>query len=82
MYTLLPLRNIANVCRTLEDIDRFFETRPGVFIHRNKLAVQLQRPAEYIEADERIANAQLVSKSEKKDPESLVSEHNDTKEAV
>ncbi|KAH7125257.1 general substrate transporter [Dendryphion nanum] len=41
--------------RTLEDIDRFFETGPGLFIHRNKVAVQLQRPAEYIEADERIA---------------------------
>ncbi|KAF2021502.1 sugar transporter STL1 [Aaosphaeria arxii CBS 175.79] len=41
--------------RTLEDIDRFFETKPGIFIHRNKLAVQLHRPAEYIEADERIA---------------------------
>jgi hypothetical protein len=41
--------------RTLEDIDRFFETKPGVLIHRNKLAVQLHRPAEYIEADERIA---------------------------
>jgi hypothetical protein len=41
--------------RTLEDIDRFFETKPGVLVHRNKLAVQLHRPAEFIEADERIA---------------------------
>ncbi|KAH8730339.1 general substrate transporter [Phaeosphaeriaceae sp. PMI808] len=41
--------------RTLEDIDRFFETGPGLFIHRNQLAVQLHRPAEFIEADERIA---------------------------
>lgn len=41
--------------RTLEDIDRFFETSPGIFIHRNKLGVQLQRPQEYIDADARIA---------------------------
>jgi hypothetical protein len=41
--------------RTLEDIDRFFETEPGIFVHRNQLALQLHRPAEFIEADERIA---------------------------
>jgi hypothetical protein len=40
----------------LEDVDRFFATKPGIFIHRNKVAVQLHRPAEYIEADERIAH--------------------------
>jgi hypothetical protein len=50
-YFLYP--ETAN--RTLEDIDRFFATRPGVLVHRNKLAVQLHRPAEFIEADERIA---------------------------
>ena len=50
-YFLYP--ETAN--RTLEDIDRFFETDPGIFIHRNKLGVQLERPAEYIEADARIA---------------------------
>ena len=43
---------------TLEDIDRFFETSPGLFVHRNKLAIQLHRPVEFIEADERIAAAQ------------------------
>ncbi|KAG9229790.1 general substrate transporter [Amylocarpus encephaloides] len=37
--------------RSLEDIDRFFETKPGILIHRNKLATQLQRPAIYEEAD-------------------------------
>jgi hypothetical protein len=46
------------ICSTLEDIDRFFETEPGLFVHRNKLAVQLHRPVEFIEADERIATAQ------------------------
>jgi hypothetical protein len=51
--------------RTLEDIDRFFETRPGVFVHRNKLAVQLRRPAEFIEADDRIANAEVEVEGEK-----------------
>ena len=47
----------ANFSSTLEDIDRFFETNPGLFVHRNKLAVQLHRPVEFIEADERIATA-------------------------
>ncbi|KAF2488787.1 sugar transporter STL1 [Lophium mytilinum] len=41
--------------RTLEDIDRFFESGPGLFVHRNKIAVQLARPAEYAEEDARIA---------------------------
>lgn len=41
--------------RTLEDIDRFFETGPGLFVNRNRMAVQLQRPVEWIEEDERIA---------------------------
>ena len=50
-YFLYP--ETAN--RTLEDIDRFFETKPGLLIHRNKLAVQLHRPVEFIEADARIA---------------------------
>jgi hypothetical protein len=45
--------------RTLEDVDRFFATKPGILIHRNKVAVQLQRPVEYIEADERIARGEL-----------------------
>ena len=41
--------------RTLEDIDRFFETKPGVFVHRNKLATQMSRPREFEEMDEAIA---------------------------
>ena len=42
--------------RTLEDIDRFFATNPPVIVAPgNKLATQLHRPTEYIEADERIA---------------------------
>jgi hypothetical protein len=41
--------------RSLEDIDRFFESKPGVFIHRNKIATQLARPAMYEEEDRRIA---------------------------
>lgn len=39
--------------RSLEDIDRFFDTDPGLFIHRNKLATQLHRPDVYVEADMR-----------------------------
>jgi hypothetical protein len=31
--------------RSLEDIDRFFDTKPGIFIHRNKIATQLRRPS-------------------------------------
>jgi hypothetical protein len=51
--------------RTLEDIDRFFGTKPGVLVHRNKLAVQLHRPAEFIEADERIAAGEELKFGEK-----------------
>lgn len=40
--------------RSLEDIDRFFETKPGYFVHNNKLATQLQRPEIYEKEDERI----------------------------
>lgn len=52
--------------RTLEDIDRFFEKSPPIFVHRNKIAVQLKRPAEYIEDDERIAQHDMDFK-EKED---------------
>ncbi|KXT03859.1 hypothetical protein AC578_8939 [Pseudocercospora eumusae] len=43
--------------RTLEDIDRFFETSPGILVYNNILATQLARPQVYIEQDERIAHA-------------------------
>jgi hypothetical protein len=67
--------------RTLEDIDRFFETSPGILVHRNKLAVQLSRPTEFIEADERIANAEAVRNGEKGSG-SVTSEHVEIKETV
>ncbi|KAL2014738.1 hypothetical protein VTN00DRAFT_2263 [Thermoascus crustaceus] len=38
--------------RTLEDIDRFFESRPGVIVAWNTTAIQLHRPEEYIRMDE------------------------------
>ena len=41
--------------RTLEDIDRFFETKPGIIIARNPLATQLSRPEIYAEQDAAIA---------------------------
>jgi hypothetical protein len=65
-------------CSTLEDIDRFFETGPGIFVHRNKLAVQLHRPAEFIEADERIATAQAEEGKDLGEKTEFV----DTKETV
>jgi MFS family permease len=43
--------------RSLEDIDRFFATGPSIIICRNKLATQLARPQEYLEQDERFAEA-------------------------
>jgi MFS family permease len=42
--------------RSLEDIDRFFESRPGVLVHRNRLAIQLQRPDMYEDEDVRIGH--------------------------
>jgi hypothetical protein len=75
-YFLYP--ETAN--RTLEDIDRFFETKPGIFIHRNKLAVQLHRPVEFIEADARIARGGESGFAEK--THRLSTEYVETKEAV
>jgi hypothetical protein len=66
--------------RTLEDIDRFFEGKPGILVHRNKLAVQLHRPVEFVEADERIAAGEPMSHGEKS--ESFSSAHIQTKEIV
>ncbi|KAF3405559.1 Sugar transporter STL1 [Talaromyces pinophilus] len=40
--------------RTLEDIDRFFETKPGIIVAWNQTATQLERPEEYIRMDEEI----------------------------
>ncbi|KAH5490291.1 hypothetical protein HBI52_225200 [Parastagonospora nodorum] len=66
--------------RTLEDIDRFFEGEPGLLIHRNKLAVQLHRPAAFIEADEKIAAGDQAMR--KGNAESVTSAHVETKETV
>lgn len=63
---------------TLEDIDRFFETSPGIFVHRNKLAIQLHRPVEFIEADERIATAEAEQAKEIRGKNEFV----ETKETV
>ncbi|KAJ4347560.1 hypothetical protein N0V95_005297 [Ascochyta clinopodiicola] len=76
-YFLYP--ETAN--RSLEDIDRFFETKPGILIHRNKLAVQLRRPAEFIEADARIARGEAGEADEKR-RRSTSTEHVQTKETV
>jgi hypothetical protein len=40
--------------RTLEDIDRFFETNPPIIICRNELATQLARPQVYADQDAEI----------------------------
>ncbi|KAL4891213.1 general substrate transporter [Aspergillus ambiguus] len=50
VYFLYP--ETAN--RSLEDIDRFFETNPGILVHRNSLALQLQRPSIFAEEDVRV----------------------------
>lgn len=66
--------------RTLEDIDRFFETNPGLFINKNNLAVQLHRPAEFIEADARIAAGEEFKLGEGR--KSISTEHVEIKETV
>lgn len=50
--------------RSLEDIDRFFETKPGIFVHRNKIATQLHRPKIYDEEDYRIGHLEDKTQSE------------------
>lgn len=76
-YFLYP--ETAN--RTLEDIDRFFETKPGIFIHKNRLAMQLHRPDEFIEADARIARGEAGNLGEHK-RQSISTERIETKEVV
>lgn len=49
--------------RSLEDIDRFFEGKPSVFVHRDKVAMQLKRPDVYREEDDKIG--QLMMEDEK-----------------
>lgn len=52
--------------RSLEDIDRFFESKPRLFVHRNKMATQLQRPRVYEEEDLRlgtVAEEKVLQKS-------------------
>ncbi|KAL1961290.1 hypothetical protein VTO42DRAFT_18 [Malbranchea cinnamomea] len=41
--------------RTLEDIDRFFASKPAIIVAFNKTATQLRRPEEYFRMDEEIA---------------------------
>lgn len=70
------LDSYANaIDRTLEDIDRFFETKPGLLVYRIPLAVQLERPVEFIEADERIAKEQLGVQEKEGDSITLGIEH-------
>lgn len=76
-YFLYP--ETAN--RTLEDIDRFFETQPSIIIHKNRLAVQLHRPAEFIEADARIARGEVRDMDERR-RHSVSTERIQTKEAA
>jgi hypothetical protein len=59
--------------RTLEDIDRYFERGPPIFINRDPLATSLQRPAIFIEEDARIAR--LQEESEKDEKTSSLEEH-------
>ncbi|KAJ9193238.1 hypothetical protein DTO164E3_6844 [Paecilomyces variotii] len=40
--------------RTLEDIDRYFESNPGLVVAWDKVATQLHRPEQYIQMDEEI----------------------------
>lgn len=65
--------------RTLEDIGRLFESEPVIFINRNKTALQLQRPIEYIEADGRIAREDMRFTDKEKE-ESIGTEHFEAKE--
>ncbi|KAH8901524.1 MFS transporter [Thozetella sp. PMI_491] len=53
--------------RSLEDIDRFFADNQSIFVFRNKLATQLQRPEIYEEADNEIARMNEEKSDEKSD---------------
>jgi hypothetical protein len=73
----IPLANYGANSR--KDIDRFFETNPGIFIHNNKIATQLHRPAIYEEEDERIARGQGKEVLEKEEESMVVNEVEDGK---
>ncbi|EEQ28076.1 hexose carrier protein [Microsporum canis CBS 113480] len=49
--------------RTLEDIDRYFESNREVIVAFNKTATKLSRPEEYIRMDEEISRREAVEKS-------------------
>ena len=50
--------------RSLEDIDRFFADSSSIFVFRNKLATQLERPAIYEEADNEMAHQNDTPRSD------------------
>lgn len=76
-YVLYP--KTAN--RTPKDINRLFEIKPGILVHRNKLAVQLHRPAEFIKADVRIAKGEAGTFGDKR-RRYTSTEYVETKEVV
>ncbi|KAK2841583.1 hypothetical protein FQN49_006116 [Arthroderma sp. PD_2] len=59
--------------RTLEDIDRYFESTREIIVAFNKTATQLSRPEEYIRMDEKISQRGMVEKSS--DSASMLNKH-------
>jgi len=54
--------------RSLEDIDRFFETNPPLIICKNELATQLSRPQVYADLDAEIwRRGEMEKVTEKED---------------
>lgn len=68
--------------RTLEDIDRLFATQPGLLVNRNKLAIQLHRPTEFIEADAHIAASKETKTNHVEGQKNSITEHVEIKQAV
>ncbi|KAH8812961.1 general substrate transporter [Xylogone sp. PMI_703] len=60
--------------RSLEDIDRFFETKPRVILCNNRLATQRERPVEFEEAD-KIVQEQTAKDNSSEKHSVVVVEH-------
>lgn len=61
--------------RSLEDIDRFFETKPGAIICNNRLATQRKRPVEFEQADMAVEQHMADNKGSDHDTKSALVEH-------
>lgn len=57
--------------RSLEDIDRFFHENPSLFVNGNPEAVNIKRPARYVEIEKELVNQSATVASAKQEMSNL-----------